>query len=102
MTASLTVTNVGSRAGADVPQLYLTEAAGDRRMRLLGFERVALGPGESQRVTMTVDRRLLGRFDGQLGTWHVAGGTYRVAPGRSAEDLVTNAEVALAEQRFGR
>jgi beta-glucosidase len=36
------------RAGADVPQLYLTEAAGDARMRLLGFERVELQPGESR------------------------------------------------------
>jgi hypothetical protein len=30
--------------GPDVPQLYLTEATGDKRMRLLGFERVELHP----------------------------------------------------------
>ena len=48
ITASFTVTNVGERKGADVPQLYLTEAAGDKRMRLLGFERVELEPGESR------------------------------------------------------
>jgi beta-glucosidase len=39
VTASFTVTNTGDHAGADVPQLYLTEAVGDRRLRLLGFER---------------------------------------------------------------
>src|SRR5262249_30089236 len=33
VTASFTVTNSGQRAGADVPQLYMTDAAGDRRMR---------------------------------------------------------------------
>jgi beta-glucosidase len=71
-------------------------------MRLLGFERVELGPGESATVTITADRRLLARFDGQAGSWHMAGGTYRVALGRSADDLVANAEVTLAEQRFGR
>jgi beta-glucosidase len=42
VTASFTVTNTGKREGADVPQLYLTEAAGEKRMRLLGFERVVL------------------------------------------------------------
>ncbi len=42
--ATFTVTNTGQREGADVPQLYLTEAAGDKRQRLLGFERVQLGP----------------------------------------------------------
>jgi prevent-host-death family protein len=31
-----TVTNTGKVAGADVPQVYLTDAAGERRMRLLG------------------------------------------------------------------
>src|SRR5262249_4860190 len=44
ITATFSVTNTGGRAGADVPQLYLTEAAGDVRMRLLGFERVELEP----------------------------------------------------------
>ena len=48
ITASFTVTNTGERDGADVPQLYLTSAAGEERMRLLGFERVELGAGESR------------------------------------------------------
>ena len=102
ITATLTVTNTGDRSGADVPQLYLTAAAGEQRMRLLGFERVELRPGESRTVTMRADRRLVARFDGQAGSWYIAGGKYRVALGRSADDLVTDAEVTLAEQRFGR
>jgi beta-glucosidase len=59
ITASFTITNTGDHAGADVPQLYLTEAAGDKRIRLLGFERVELQPGASEEVTLTADRRLL-------------------------------------------
>src|SRR5215472_15294213 len=46
ITATFTVTNTGQREGADVPQLYLTDAPGERRMRLIGFERVELRPGE--------------------------------------------------------
>ena len=101
VTASVTVTNSGPRAGADVPQLYLTEATGDERRRLLGFERVELRPGQSCVVTLTAEARLLARFDGDAGQWHVAGGTYRVALGRSAADLVHTGEVQLDERRFG-
>ena len=48
------MTNTGKRAGgADVPQAYLTDAPNGTRMRLLGFERVELEPGESVHVTVT-------------------------------------------------
>jgi hypothetical protein len=34
--------------------------------------------------------------------WHIAGGSYRVAVGKAADDLVLTGEVQLAERRFGR
>jgi beta-glucosidase len=102
VTATFTVTNAGDREGADVPQLYLTEAAGDDRMRLLAFERVELATGASRSVTVTADPRLLARYDGDAGEWHIAEGTYRVALGRAADDVVLSAETRLAERRFGR
>jgi beta-glucosidase len=101
VTASFTVTNTGDRPGADVPQLYLTEAAGDKRMRLLGFERVELGPGESRRVTLTADPRLLARFDGETGRWHIAAGTYAVAVGKAANAPTLTAETELDDALFG-
>jgi beta-glucosidase len=101
ISARFTVTNTGDRAGADVPQLYLTEAAGDRRMRLLGFERVELQPGESRRVTLTADPRLLARFDGNAGQWRIDAGTYKVALGKNAADVVLTADVSIAQRRFG-
>ncbi|HEY3881356.1 MAG TPA: glycoside hydrolase family 3 C-terminal domain-containing protein [Trebonia sp.] len=78
----LTVTNTGGRAGADTPQLYLTDAAGDPRMRLLGFDRVELQPGESRTATVTADPRLLARYDADAGQWHIAEGSYQIALGR--------------------
>jgi beta-glucosidase len=101
ITASFTVTNTGERAGADVPQLYLTDAAGDQRMRLLGFERVQLAPGESRSVTVTAEPRLLARYDADAGRWHIAEGGHRVALGKAADDLVLTAEARLTERRFG-
>ena len=53
---SLTVTNTGSVAGAEVPQVYLGVPREDQPpKRLVGFTKVFLEPGASQRVTITVD-----------------------------------------------
>jgi beta-glucosidase len=104
ISATFTVRNAGQAAGADVPQLYLTDAAGGRRMRLLGFERVQLAAGESKTVTLTADPRLLARFDGKdgLGRWRIDGGTYRVALAKSANEFVSTAATTLSQRAFGR
>jgi beta-glucosidase len=101
ITASFTVTNIGDWEGADVPQVYLIEAAGERRMRLLGFERVRLRPGQSQRVSITADPRLVARFDGAINRWQIAGGTYAVAVGKSAGDIALATTTTLTARRFG-
>ena len=86
--ASFTVTNTGKRAGADVPQLYLTNAPGEKRMRLLGFDRVELAPGASRTVTITADPRLLARFDGAANQWRITDGVHEVALAKSAGEIV--------------
>jgi beta-glucosidase len=101
ITATFTVTNTGKREGADVPQLYLTDAAGDKRMRLLGFERVQLKSGEKRQVTITADPRLLARFDGKAGKWSIADGTHQVAVGKSATDLVLTGNTRMSARQFG-
>jgi beta-glucosidase len=59
-----------------VPQLYLTKAAGEKRMRLLGVERVELTPGESRQLKLTADLRLLARLNASAGKWSVVKETY--------------------------
>ena len=78
VTATFTVTNTGKRSGADVPQVYLTDVGQTKLMRLLGFERVELQPGESKKVTVTADPRLLARFDDKAQQWRIEGGSYKV------------------------
>ncbi len=102
VTASFTVVNIGDRDGADVPQLYLTAAPGERCLRLLGFERIELEPGETRRVTIAADPRLLARYDGGAGRWRIEPGGYAVAVGTSAVDPRLNSEVDLAGRTFGR
>lgn len=98
--ASFSVANIGDRSGADVPQLYLTGAPEERRVRLLGFERIELEPGAARRVTIEADPRLVARYDGAAGAWHIAPGSYAVAVGKSAVDWELTAQVDLAGRRF--
>ena len=95
------MTNTGKVAGADVPQVYLTEAPDGRRLRLLGFERVELAPGESKTVTLTADPRLLARFDDAAQQWRSASGSHKVALARSAQAPVLTAEAQLGARAFG-
>jgi beta-glucosidase len=87
--------------GADVPQLYFTQAPNEKRMRLLGFERVELAPGESRQVTLTADPRLLARFDGATNQWRITDGSHEVALGKSARDLVLSGSANLRGRLFG-
>jgi beta-glucosidase len=101
ITATFTVTNTGQHEGADVPQVYLTDAAGDKRMRLLAFDRLVLKPGETKRVTITADPRLLARFDDSAGRWRIAAGRYQIAVARSANDPVLKGDAQLDMRIFG-
>lgn len=82
---SFTVANVGPRRGTDTPQLYLSRAPHRAQQRLIGFSRVALGPGQTRRVILTADRRLLADWDTAAHGWRLGGGAYRVFVGRDAQ-----------------
>jgi beta-glucosidase len=100
LAVSFDVRNDGPRRGADVPQIYLTAAAGRPVLRLIGFQRVELDPGESVTVTIAVDPRLLGSFDEHRGKWRLPGGKYAAAVGHSAVDLSSAGEAAIEAQVF--
>lgn len=89
---SFTVTNVGKREGTDVPQLYV--APPGRTHRLAGWERVTLKAGESRRVTVKADPRILASWD--AAGWRRVGGTYDVHVAASAKLDGLQASVPLA------
>jgi beta-glucosidase len=100
--ASFTVMNIGKSIGSDIPQVYLTKAPDGRRERLLGFERVTLRPGESRRVSLVADPRLLARFDTTGRVWRVDAGLYAVGLARAADTVVETRSVQLRQRQFGR
>lgn len=93
LTVSFEVTNAGDRAGIDTPQVYATVGGGPR---LIGWSRVALKPGETQRVTVTADPRLVASYDVGLPGWRIAAGKVEVAVGTSAETMTLRGAATLA------
>ena len=102
VTAQVTVRNTGSRAGAEIPQLYLTRAPDGERMRLVAFEKVRLEPGESTTVTLTGDPRLLGRYDESAGQWRLAAGDYEVMVGKSAGEPMLTGRASVNGRLLGK
>lgn len=100
LSVSFTVTNAGKRSGDAVPQVYLTSAAGRKELRLIGFSRVSLAPGQSRHVTVKADSRLLADFDESVHAWRIQPGDYQVALARSAEDPVATGEAKLSGRVF--
>lgn len=100
VSARFTVTNTGKRAGAAVPQLYATlpGSGTGALLRLVGWSKVTLAPGQSRQVRITIDPRLLAQFDAAHQLWKIAPGAYRIALGVSARDLRLNARTDLAAE----
>jgi len=84
--ATVTVTNTGARAGAEVAELYLTfpKSANEPPQQLKAFGRAQLQPGQSQRVSLTVNRDELATYTNVDTGWTVEPGTHRVAVGDSS------------------
>lgn len=86
LSVTFDIVNTGKRAGADVPQMYVARAGAAAPMRLAGFTRVTLKPGETRRVTLTAEPRIVADYDTSLPGWRIAGGAYRVALAHDAQD----------------
>jgi beta-glucosidase len=92
--ASVSVTNTGSRAGVAVPQLYVTGPEGTPP-RLAGFNRVTLAPGQTMRVALAADPRILARWTQGQG-WRVADGRYQLTIATDATKPVASEQVTVS------
>lgn len=94
-TVSFTVKNTGGRAGDEIAQVYvqLPAAAGENFRRLVAWQRVKLGAGESKVVTLPIDPLYLSVWDTGADAWQLLGGTYKVSVGGSSRELPLTAEM---------
>ena len=87
---TLDVTNTGTRAGAEVVQVYVSEehASVPRPPKeLKAFSRIALQPGETKTVHLTLGESSFAFFHPMKKQWEVEPGTYTVAVGSSSRDV---------------
>jgi len=92
--ASVDVANAGPRPGEEIVQLYVGFPASkvDRPVKLLrGFEKVALDPAQTKRVTLSVKSKDLAYYDSEARRWVVERMAYPVYVGSSSRqaDLLT-------------
>ena len=96
---TLTVTNTGSCAGAEVVQLYVAkpDAKVFRPVKeLKGFTKVQLEAGESKTVTIPLDDKAFRYWNVKTDRWEVEGGSYQLLVGASNADIHLTAAVTVA------
>ena len=101
VTVSVTVKNTGSVSGKEVAQVYVTAPKGNIEkpvQELKAFAKTReLKPGESQTLTMTIDRRDLTSFDEAGSQWLGEAGSYTFHIGNSSRNLPLSAMLKLSE-----
>ena len=84
---SFSIRNIGKRAGKGVAQVYVApadwkKAGWEAPKRLGAFAKADLKPGQSKRIELTVDPRLLATYEAAGNNWHIRAGEYRLLLGR--------------------
>jgi beta-glucosidase len=94
----LKVKNAGSRAGAEVVQLYIHDGHSkiDRPFHeLKGFQRVELKPGETKTVEFKLDRAAFSYWSPDKKDWTADPGTFEIQVGSSSRDIRLRAPLDL-------
>lgn len=98
VTVAFDLTNQGKREGAEVAQVYV----GDRHApvprppkELKGFAKVKLGPGQTKRVQIELNRRAFSYFDDKAMQWKAAPGEFDILVGSSAQQIELRGKTTL-------
>jgi beta-glucosidase len=95
-TVSFDVTNTGSRAAADVTQLYVGDPHNSvprPPKELKGFSKIYLKPGETRRVSIPLDARSFSYYDVKSHAWKADAGAFNIYVGRSEADIQLQGKV---------
>ena len=90
LTFTIPVTNTGNVAGAETIQLYISDkqASVDRPVKeLKAFQKVFLQPGETQQVSLTINRQSLSFYDEASGEWVAEPGAFEALVGTASDNL---------------
>jgi len=96
------VTNTGDRDGAEVVQVYVTIPSEDQPpKRLIGFQKVHVAAGETEKVNIIVDPKAtnhpIGVWDNNAHDFIIKSGTYTFHVGTSSEETKKTFNIELSE-----
>lgn len=94
----LKLTNIGSRAGAEVIQLYVgkNDSAVIRpKKELKAFKKVFLKAGKSQEVEAEIDVKSLSYYNTVEKKWTLEGGNYEIYIGNSSQNIIIQKEINI-------
>ncbi|MGD8791310.1 MAG: glycoside hydrolase family 3 C-terminal domain-containing protein [Anaerolineae bacterium] len=98
---SLDVENTGARAGKEIVQLYVRDMESSLRRpekELKAFAKVALEPGETQTVQLTLDGGALSYYDPAHNDWLAEPGEFEVLVGSSSHDIRLTGRFTLLDE----
>ena len=98
LTVSLEVTNTGRVAGKEIVQLYVSDQSNRTihpKKELKNFVKVELQPGETQIVSMTLNKRSFSWYNPKISDWDVNSGQYEILIGKSVSDIVLRDVVTI-------
>jgi beta-glucosidase len=100
VTVEFEIVNTGSRAGAEVAQVYVGEVKPDlpRPVKeLKGFEKVSLQPGETTKISMTLEKQAFAYYDVGNKRWSVKPGGFVIGVGSSSRLIRFSQQVILSK-----
>ena len=103
LTASITITNTGKRAGKEVVELYVSAPAGGlekpaRELKAFAKTRELL-PNQSETLTMSLSLYDLASYNEGTQSWETAAGKYTIGFGANVEDIRASVPFNLSKQQ---
>ena len=98
ITFTVSVTNTGRKAGAEVVQLYVRDCESSLvrpYKELKAFRKVSLAPGETKRVSLTIGTDALSFFDDKAHEWKAEPGEFEAMIGNSSDNLAQKVKFKL-------
>jgi beta-glucosidase len=97
-TVSSTITNSGTVAGDEIPQLYVSlGGADDPKVVLRGFERLSIQPGTSVTFSADITRRDISNWDVASQNWVITSAPKTVYVGASSRKLFLTAKLDTSD-----
>jgi beta-glucosidase len=98
---ALEVSNTGTRAGAEIVQLYVADRQSSLPRppkELKGFQKIYLKPGETKEIAFELDRRSFAFYDPSAEKWIVEPGDFEIQLGSSSRDIRLQGNLLLQSE----